>query len=213
MRYRTDDGRHLFDGPAGLGLIQRGNGRMAGLSRTWLGPLPFDPAAYGEKGRAPIIDPLTGKTLSSKKALGAWGLGHAVRLIRGTGWRDGHETGFPGDVLPPHGLTLGEGMETVLAMATALKRQGALDPMMAFWAAAGLDNLAEVKAPPSVGHVVLLGDGDSNPATTRRVLARAVDMHRRAGASAATAWARQGRDFSSMLMEQAAAGAALAVPA
>lgn len=197
VRYLTEDRRLIHCGPCMLARFQAPDGRLAAVQRTWIAEDPSAPGLH--KGRPIIVDPETGAVMAPKKTLGSNG-GAAIRLVRGIAWRDGVETGFPGDVLPPERLILGEGTETTLSVASALNRAGALLPRTALWSAGGLAVMAQVTPPPGAAHVVLLGDGDSEPESTAAALGRAEDAMLARGCTAATAWSARGQDFNTMLM-------------
>jgi hypothetical protein len=104
--------------PAQLAAILDNAGQFCGLHITHL-------RADGA-GKAEIPDPADGKLLPPKKMRGTKKGGHIqVRQPSGAGRR----------------LFLGEGIETVAAVATELHRAGKLAPLDLFWAAGDLGNL------------------------------------------------------------------------
>ncbi|MBI1202564.1 MAG: DNA primase [Rhodopseudomonas sp.] len=119
--------RLIHTGPALLGAIRR-DGHFAGVHTTW-----FD--LDRPKGKALIVDPKTGEALGTKKMRGSKKGGH-IEL-----------TPCP----EPHTLVLGEGIEKVLAIWTAM-HGAARDPStIGFWSAADLGNIAG-KAKEPVPH-------------------------------------------------------------
>src|SRR5690606_36500822 len=96
-RADKDQARVIHRGPAMLAAIVGPDGAFSGLHITWI-----DLAQ--PKGKALIIDPDTGEELASKKVRGLK-KGGRIELIRSAS---------------PHTLVLGEGIETVLSVWTAL---------------------------------------------------------------------------------------------
>ncbi|NPU69990.1 DNA primase [Bradyrhizobium sp. 83012] len=121
--------RVLSRGPAMLAAFIRPDGHFGGLHMTWL--VDGDPPVKLE-----IADPETGELLPAKKMRGS-------------------KTGAFIKVAPaaevPRRLFLGEGIETVLSVYTALAREGRELADTAFWAAGDLGNLAG-KALDTVAH-------------------------------------------------------------
>lgn len=102
------DGREIepviaHTGPAMLAAIRNAEGRFAGLHITWL-----DPA--GPKGKALVFNPETGEALPSKKSRGSKAGGYID--LGGCAVADAAR------------MIAGEGIETVLAVFTALTRTG-----------------------------------------------------------------------------------------
>lgn len=91
----------IHSGPAMLAPILDANGRFAGLHTTWLDP-------RGPKGKAQIFHPETGEALPSKK----------VRGSKAGGYID------LGGAREASRMIAGEGIETVAAVHTALRRAG-----------------------------------------------------------------------------------------
>lgn len=123
-----EQARLLVQTPAQLALILDNQGKPCGLHITHL-------LADGA-GKAVIADPETGEILPAKKMRGSKKGGH-IQIRQ-----------------PPAGaierwaqvgrsvrLFLGEGIETVAAVATDLHRAGKGDPLDLFWAAGDLGNL------------------------------------------------------------------------
>ena len=122
--------RVLFRGPAMLCAVRDNAGAFTAVHVTYLNA--------SCSGKAKAVDPETGAALPAKKIRGSKAGGHIV--LRG------HAT--------PRRLFIGEGVETVLSVATALLREGRLRPFDAFWASVDLGNLGG-KALASVTHPYL----------------------------------------------------------
>ncbi|OYX79616.1 MAG: hypothetical protein B7Y77_01645, partial [Bradyrhizobium sp. 35-63-5] len=119
--------RLIHTGPALLGAIRR-DGHFAGVHTTW-----FD--LDRPKGKALIVDPKTGDVLGTKKMRGSKKGGH----IEMTACDE------------PRTLVLGEGIEKVLAVWTAMHADGRDLSTTGFWSAADLGNIAG-KAKEPVAH-------------------------------------------------------------
>ncbi|WP_323034120.1 CHC2 zinc finger domain-containing protein [Pararhodobacter sp.] len=104
--------RRIGSGPAMLAAITDGAGAFRGLHMTWLD-------LSRPKGKAEFADPETGEILPAKKCRGSV-LGGRIVLVPA-----GRE---------PQGQCSGEGIETTLAMWSALRRNGGL-PEGWLWAA------------------------------------------------------------------------------
>jgi hypothetical protein len=220
---REDEPRLIHHGPAMLAAIMApgpdGVPRFSGLHITWLDPnvgrvMGGGVLSAGNKGKLAIVDPETGEAVPSKK----------VRGHKAGGFIDLGDGGGAPDA--PGAATVrmfaGEGIESVLAVYTALRRSGKLRALDLFRSAVDLGNLAgraldrlphptqkidvvdkvtgEIKArrtlmvpgveadlesdimpvPATVDELVLLGDGDSDPFSTRCAMARAAKRHQRA---------------------------------
>jgi hypothetical protein len=156
--------RVIHEGPALVAAIAGNDdgtgGRFQGVQVTWVEPALLTPDTrhlIPAKGRATIVHPETGEVLAAK-------------IVRGSS-RGGHihlGGGGPPPAPPPPGegchsplatrhspatrLVIGEGTETVLAVANA---EAALDPALfrqtAYWCSVGLQNLGG-KAAGSVRH-------------------------------------------------------------
>jgi hypothetical protein len=226
-----DDGRGgqrprlIHRGPAMLALLTGNDGSGVGVHITWL--------SEDRLAKAALTDPETGEALPAKKMRGSK---NATRIVL-------REVCFPRDaagkdsmspqpgVAGPLRLFIGEGIETTLSVATALRAAGRLEPGDAFWAAADLGNLGgpasgtvahptlttpsgrparvpglvpdltreAMTIPASVARLVLLGDGDSDPFTTRAALERARRRHAAPGRTISIIVAPQGRDFNDVL--------------
>lgn len=162
---RADKGwREVWRGPAMVAAIQRADGQGSAVHRTWL---DLD----RPKGKAEIVDPVTGEVVAAKKTLGSK-KGGVIRLLTPPG--------------PWSVLVMGEGIETTLSALAAGLHAGA-----AFWAGVDLGNLSGKRQtgkglkfaglpdmedgeafvpPPNVRHLVLVEDGDSEPRSTRAQL-------------------------------------------
>lgn len=203
--------RRLHEGPAMLAAITGADGRLAGLHITWI---DLD----APKGKLALVHPDTGEKLPAKKVRGSKA-GGRIELLR-------HAA--------PVRLILGEGIETVLTVYTALARTGRALDGLAMWTSVDLGNLAgraaahsrvphpaettpagrvkqvpgpepdmdsaAVPVPDSVTDLRFLGDGDSDPFTTRLTMARAERRHLVPGRRVATLWPPAGHDFNSMVM-------------
>jgi hypothetical protein len=156
--------REVWRGPAMVAAIQRADGQGSAVHRTWLD-------LSRPKGKAEVVDPVTGEVLDAKKSLGSK-KGGVIRLLTPLG--------------PWSVLVVGEGIETTLSALAAGLHAGA-----AFWSAVDLGNLSgkrqtgrglkfaglpdmeddEAFVPPAnVRHLVLVEDGDSDPRDTRAKL-------------------------------------------
>ncbi|MGH6839944.1 MAG: DUF7146 domain-containing protein [Methylocella sp.] len=105
---KAQGGRIVHEGPALVAAIEGPHGRFAGVHRTWI-----DLAK--PKGRALIAHPSTGEILPAKKVRGSV-KGGSILLVPGAVAAD-----FPGDRRGAQRLFLGEGIETALAVYTALR--------------------------------------------------------------------------------------------
>jgi len=123
--------REIHEGPALTLQLQRG-GDFVGVHITW-----FDLAR--PKGKPLIVDPKDGDTLRNKK-------------MRGT--KAGAYGDLTGWVKEPETLVMGEGLEKVLAVWTALNAAGRDLSRTGFWSACDLGNLGGPAA-DSVPHPTL----------------------------------------------------------
>jgi len=129
--------RLIHEGPALMALIQR-RGRFLGLHRTFID-------LRERKGKAVLTDP-KGGDVNAKKVRGGKKGGHIALL----GPRD------------PRELYLGEGIEKVGGVATALRRAGRDISAAAFWTSVDLGNLGG-KASHKVPHPFLMNAGGKRP--------------------------------------------------
>lgn len=124
----------VHTGPAMLAAIAGPDGRFAGLHFTWLD-------LNAPKGKACVPDPITGELLPAKKVRGSKSGGYID--LGGTPIADGARR-----------MIAGEGIETVLAVYTALVRAGRDVSLTALRAGIDLGNLAG-KAYATIAHPTL----------------------------------------------------------
>lgn len=199
--------RIIHRGPAMIAAMVDNFGEFAGVHITYL--------AADFAGKAEIFDPETGEQLVAKKVRGSKTGAHIV--VRSGG-------------VSPRRLFMGEGIETVATVATALAGLRKLGPGDAFWSSCDLGNLGgphlgtidhptakspkgraqrlpgpvpdmtgrAIALPESVTHVVLLGDGDSEPVLTETTLERARRRYSGTGVTVAVAMAPAGCDFNDL---------------
>jgi len=111
----------VHSGPAMVAAFIRSDGHFGGLHFTWL---EADMASPPRK--AEIIDPDSGEILPAKKMRGSKSGAHiAIAMVD-----------------HPKRLVIGEGIETVLSVWTAMNQAGRNLDGMAFWAAGDLGNMA-----------------------------------------------------------------------
>ena len=175
--------------PAMIWAVRESAGAMTGVHVTWLHEhLLWDDRQQGgprdavalaaAKGKAVIHHPATGERLKPKKMTGeAWGC--AIRLTPARPY-----------------MLIGEGVETTL---TALLSFGGRDDVGA-WTGLSLGGMAALDLPEGARAVTFLGDGDSEPAITRRTLQQAAAKATARGIRARIAMAPQGRDFNDLVM-------------
>lgn len=176
-------------------------GKFKGLHRTWI-----DLAQ--PKGKAAIIDPDTGEPITKVKKYGGKTAAAHIELV---GPRQ------------PERIIIGEGIETAIAVWTALAGLGRDLSVTAFWTALDLGNFGgrasdkvgrkpgptpdldspAITLPTSVSDVVLLGDGDSERILTECALRRAAVRWGTAARVVRVAWAPAGQDFNDILREAA----------
>ncbi|PPD10349.1 MAG: DNA primase [Methylocystis sp.] len=215
-------------GPAMIAAIEGCEGRFTGVHVTWID-------LEQPKGKAETIDPETGLILPAKKVRGSL-KGGSIRLVSGgecpKRWflGEGIETVFSVYwSLVEAGSPLVEGAEFRSGVDLdnlGGKAAGRLrHPTKTFVDARGRvrpvivrdDTPVEIERdwqviyiPASVQELYLLGDGDSDPFTTRLALRRAARRFSRAYPSLAImlAMSRDGVDFSDMRMGDVASGCA-----
>ncbi|WP_035968745.1 CHC2 zinc finger domain-containing protein [Bradyrhizobium sp. WSM1417] len=131
--------RQIYAGPAMCGAFIRPDGKFGGLHLTWLNVAtsPDDVTAPAPV-KAEILDPDSGEVLNSKKMRGSK-TGAYIAIVM-------HDA--------PRRLVIGEGIETVLSVWTAMHQAGRPLDDMAFWAAGDLGNLAG-RANKTVNHPTL----------------------------------------------------------
>lgn len=190
--------REVHRGPVMMAAIQGPDGRFIGLHRTWLD-------LSNPKGKARILDPITGEALASKKTLGSV-KGGAIRL----------HTDRTNAAQPI--LVVGEGIETTISALIAGVPAGA-----SYWAGVSLGNMggrrvtgqglkfagipdmddAEAFVPPPwVERLIYIQDGDSEPRHTRATLEAGCRraMILRAGLQAQIVHAGDGVDLNDILL-------------
>jgi hypothetical protein len=155
--------RVIWRGPAMLAPIVDAGGTFRAVHITWLNTeLPG--------GKAIIVDPEGGGMLPSRKVRGSKA-GNAIRLVEPYP----HLPAFDSDrISQGQALSLlyvGEGIETVLSVWLALKRDGRDLSRSLFWSAVDIGNLAG-KAAESVRHPSLI----DNAGRARRVPGPKPDM-------------------------------------
>lgn len=181
-------------GPAMLAVVQGADGQGTAVHRTWLD-------LTRPNGKAEIVHPKTGKSLSSKKLLGSK-KGGAIRLLQGSG----------------DALVMGEGIETTVS-------GGIVDaiPGASYWAGVDLGNMSGQRVfgrglryagipdmtddeafvpPPWVRRLIFIQDGDSDPRDTRAKLLAGLRraMLRRPGLRAQIVHADAGSDLNDVLI-------------
>ncbi|WP_051057033.1 DUF7146 domain-containing protein [Bradyrhizobium yuanmingense] len=131
--------RKIHEGPAMVGAFIRPDGKFGGLHLTWLNVITSaDDVTPAAPVKAEILDPDSGEVLNSKKMRGSK-TGAYIAIVM-------HEA--------PRRLVIGEGIETVLSVWTAMHQAGRPLEDMAFWAAGDLGNLAG-RANKTVNHPTL----------------------------------------------------------
>lgn len=131
--------RKIHEGPAMVGAFIRPDGKFGGLHLTWLNVItsPDDVTAPAPV-KAEILDPDSGEVLNAKKMRGSK-TGAYIAIVM-------HDA--------PRRLVIGEGIETVLSVWTAMHQAGRPLDDMAFWAAGDLGNLAG-RANKTINHPTL----------------------------------------------------------
>jgi hypothetical protein len=131
--------RQIYSGPAMCGAFIRPDGKFGGLHLTWLNVTASpDDVTAPAPAKAEILDPDSGEVLNSKKMRGSK-TGAYIAIVM-------HDA--------PRRLVIGEGIETVLSVWTAMHQAGRPLDDMAFWAAGDLGNLAG-RANKTVNHPTL----------------------------------------------------------
>jgi hypothetical protein len=123
--------RRIYTGPAMCAAFIRSDGTFGGLHMTWLNGTDVPT-------KAEILDPESGEVLNSKKMRGSK-TGAYIAIVM-------HDA--------PRRLAIGEGIETVLSVWTAMHQAGRPLDDMAFWAAGDLGNLAG-RANKTINHPTL----------------------------------------------------------
>ena len=202
--------RIIHRGPAMMAAIQGPDDRFIGVHLTWI-----DPATT--TGKAVIVAP-DGAPQPAKKMRGGHMTG-AVRLVGPS------RPALAAGEKPV--LVIGEGIETTLSAYLALIRHGRLGGTgYGAWAAGSLGNMSGgglgpstrnpngrgfvpssepdparpgLMAPDWAASVILLGDGDSDPAVTLARLDCARRRHEAAGTPAVVRFAPDGFDFNDLV--------------
>lgn len=131
--------RQIYAGPAMCGAFIRPDGKFGGLHLTWLNAITSpDDVTTQMPLKAEILDPDSGEVLNSKKMRGSK-TGAYIAIVM-------HDA--------PRRLAIGEGIETVLSVWTAMHQAGRELDDMAFWAAGDLGNLAG-RANKTINHPTL----------------------------------------------------------
>lgn len=196
----------IHKGPAMVAVILDSAGKFSGVHRTWLDP-------NGKKGKAVIVKPgPEPEALDAKKVQGSMGDG-AIRLVTP---RDA-----AGNISATR-MVVGEGIETTLTPAVKEARADT-----AYWCAITMGHMAgragkdpdtgrrdesepdmeDTKCflvPEWVKELVLLGDGDSDPAKTKAAMTRAAKRAKRTrpGIIVRIAWPGIRGDFNDLAMEE-----------
>lgn len=209
----------IHRGPAMVAAITDASGHFAALHTTWIDP-------SRPKGKAVLRDPETGDLLPTRKVRGHKQGGRILLVpaavdapacgVAGEGietvlsvWQTMMQAG--GDLSRIEfsaavdlGNLAGKALERVRhptltatdkAGRTRVQRVPGPDPDFASEA---------MPVPDSIARLILLGDGDSDPFTTRMAMARAERRHAREGREVVTRWAPDGQDFNDILMGHAA---------
>lgn len=129
--FGLDTKRVIHEGPAMIAATRSNAGEFMGLRITWIDPV-------GLARKAHIIDPDTDAVLPAKKMKGSSRAGHIILRH--------HDA--------PRRLFIGEGIETVLSVATALRRARAFLQDDVFWSSGDLGNLGGPAA-GTIKHSVL----------------------------------------------------------
>ena len=201
-----DDGKMIYSGPAMLAAIRR-DCEITGIHMTWI-----DPARPGKKQI--IRHPDTGEVLPSKKVRGSK-TGGVIFLVP-----------TPTNVVRVESqVVIGEGIETVLSVATALGPDhyayyvSSVDLGNLGGAALGTMARAEglkgrvpngepdltkrgILMPDFVTEILMLGDGDSERLLTENAMKRAAKRWAKPGRVIRCAWADEGKDFNDMLIAE-----------
>lgn len=131
--------RKIHEGPAMVGAFIRPDGKFGGLHLTWLNVITSpDDVTAPAPAKAEILDPDSGEVLNAKKMRGSK-TGAYIAIVM-------HDA--------PRRLVIGEGIETVLSVWTAMHQAGRELHDMAFWAAGDLGNLAG-RANKTINHPTL----------------------------------------------------------
>lgn len=205
--------RSIYVGPAMVGAIQGRDGHFIGCHITWI-----DPQLQTASGKASIVHPETGEILDAKKVRGSQKGGHIElgcdglrRLVVG----EGIETVLSVQMAES---TLKRDLSTLYWSSVNLHNLGGKSvgsvahPSLILTDSKGrkraqrvpgpvpdLSDSAVLAPPEEIDDILLLGDGDSEPFTTRNVLLRFAARWQRPGRTIRVAWADAGADFNDML--------------
>lgn len=208
--------RILHRGPAMLWPIVAPDGHFLGLHVTWLDTV-------GLKGKAEIFDPSSGEQLPSKKVRGSKKGGRiilrdVIRSEPDAAVGEGIESAlswlamrnFSGSLYTSIDLgnLSGRAARTVAHPTRKIQRRD-LRQMPARVPGPDPhpdDDPAKLFAPhPGTERLILIGDGDSDPFTTRAAMLRAQTRLAATGIDCPIDWPPEGHDFNSVLMERMAA--------
>lgn len=214
-----NDGRQIMRmigrGPAMLAAITNAQGFFSGLHFTWID-------VKKPKGKAEFVDPDTGELLPAKKVRGSK-QGGIIMLVKASGGAprrlisgEGTETVLSvwsalagaGMVRPDMAFASGIDLGNLAGGATASlahptqRRADKLGRMMPRRVPGPEPDFSTpaMCVPDSVGELLLLGDGDSDPFLTQNAMERAKARHAREGRKVCVAWAPAGKDFSDVLL-------------
>lgn len=212
--------RTIYTGPALVAAIQGRDGRFIGCHITWV-----DPALQTVSGKACIVHPETGEILDAKKVRGSQKGGHIAlggegvrRLVVGEGIETVLsvqlvESTRKGDLSTDNPASSTIYWSSVNLHNLGGKSAGSVPhPELTLTDSRGRTRAqrvpgpvpdfsdTDVLAPPEdVSEILLLGDGDSEPFTTRNVLLRFAARWQRPHRTIRAAWAAAGADFNDML--------------
>lgn len=225
--YATLDGEArpvpIYEGPAMVAGIADTAGTFIGCHITWVDPrVLIDGFSGRSNGKAQIVHPDTGEILPAKKVRGSARGGHIplggprdpARLVIGEGIEttltvenaldDAMRAEMPTAFWAAVSLQNIGGRALASIRHPHLKRVDRLGRARAQLVPGPYPLIvpgeAALMPPDSAIDVITLGDGDSDPYTTRLVHARAAARWARPGRIVRTAWAPQGADFNDILL-------------
>jgi hypothetical protein len=173
--------RVIWTGPAMVSAARNAAGEVTGCHITWLHKALASgdiEAARVTKGKAVITHPETGEVLKAKKMRGVT-RGAAIWLTE-----------------PRPFMLAGEGIETTATALSAFAGRADVGAQVGM----SLSHLAAMPIVPGAAYL-MLGDGDSEPGSTRKALKAACAHALAQGAArAAMAMAPGGRDFNDLVM-------------
>ncbi|QTL01928.1 DNA primase [Aquabacter sp. L1I39] len=216
-------GRIIHRGPAMLAAIIGADDTFAGLHITWL-----DLAQ--PKGKALVFDPDTGEELPAKKVRGSlrggrlWLVrgkseGEVTRQISGEGiettlsaWeamaREGRAAGIDFVAGISLGNLAGAAAASVMHPTVRTVDKAGRSRPTCVPGPVSAEGSAAMHVPARITHLILLGDGDSDPFTTRCAMDRAVSRHAAPGRLVTVAWPPEGFDFNDVLLGRHLSGRA-----